>query len=54
MKYIIPILDTIIYALLAFGLIGYTSQAVSSGDICRTIFGCFGLWIWFNIGKKEK
>jgi hypothetical protein len=38
---------------LAFGAVLYTAHYVAEGDLCRTIFGCFALWTWFNFGKKE-
>jgi hypothetical protein len=56
MKYIEPIITIIGCILgiaLGIALICYTSRAVEAGDICKTIWGCFGLWIWFNLGKKE-
>lgn len=28
-------------------LIILTLNGVRSGDVCRTIFGCFVLWCWF-------
>ena len=54
MKYIISIINAIIYIALMCALLGYTMGAVNSADICRTIFGCLGLWIWYDINKKEK
>ena len=49
MKHIINLLGLA----LAFGAIFYTAYWVNAGDICRTIFGCFALWTWFNFVKKE-
>lgn len=49
MKHIINLLGLA----LAFGSIFYTAYWVNAGDVCRTIFGCFALWIWFNFDRKE-
>lgn len=49
MKYIINLLGLA----LAFGTIFYTAHYAAEGDLCRTIFGCFTLWTWFNFGKGE-
>lgn len=43
----------IIYIILGLALLGYTSHSVNAGDVCRTIYGCFGLWVWLNINTKE-
>ena len=24
-----------------------TYEYVRDGDVCRTIFGCFAIWLWF-------
>lgn len=53
MKQIIPIIAFLLYILLGFALIGYTNNAVGSGDICKTLFGCFGIWVWLNLDRKE-
>lgn len=49
MKHIINLLGLA----LAFGVVFYTAYWVNAGDLCRTIFGCFALWTWFNFDKKE-
>ena len=43
MKYICNIL----YLLIGFILIWTTHTYVQDGDVCRTIFGCFAMWVWF-------
>lgn len=53
MKHITSIISIIIYTVLVFALIAYTFRAVNSGNICETIYGCFGMWVWLNIGKRE-
>lgn len=50
MKQIIDLLNNY----LALGTICYTIYYVNAGDICRTIFGCTMLLMWFWIFRKEK
>ena len=38
---------------LAFVTIFYTAYYVDVGDICRTIFGCTILLMWFCIFRME-
>ena len=57
MKYISLILGIIVAIcglVLLLALINYTHNVVEAGDVCKTIYGCFGLWIWFNLCTKEK
>lgn len=57
MKYISLILDilgAICGLVLLLALINYTHSAVEAGNVCKTIYGCLGLWIWFNLCTKEK
>ena len=49
MKQIIDLLNYY----LAVGTIFYTVYHVNAGDICRTIFGCTMLLMWFWIFRKE-
>lgn len=51
---ILGIIGAICGIVLLLALINYTNNAVEAGNVCKTIYGCFGLWIWFNICKKEK
>lgn len=50
MKYIIELLN---YTLASYTIF-YTVYHVNAGDICRTIFGCTMLLMWFWIFRKEK
>ena len=43
MKYIAKIL----YVIIGLFLILYINKYVQAGDVCRTIYGCFTLWLWF-------
>ena len=43
----------IIDFIFAVGLPLYTIHYVEAGDICRTIFGCFAMWVYFNTFGKE-
>ncbi len=57
MKYIpliLGILGAICGIVLLLALINYTNNAVESGNICKTIYGCFGMWIWLYLSTKEK
>lgn len=57
MKYvslILGILGAICALVVVFTLINYTHNAVESGNVCKTIYGCFGLWLWFHLCTKEK
>lgn len=38
----------ILYVLLGLALITATNRFVQAGDVCKTIFGCFALYIWFK------
>ena len=50
MKHIIELFNYIIACL----TISYTVYHVGAGDICRTIFGCTMLLMWFWTLTKEK
>lgn len=50
MKHIINLLNLAF----AFATILYTVYYVDAGDICRTIFGCTMLLMWFWIFRKEE
>lgn len=57
MKYIsliLGIVGAVCALVLLLALINYTHTAVEAGNVCKTIYGCFGLWVWFNICTKEK
>lgn len=45
MKYVKSILYIVISLILVWG----TYSHVQAGDICRTIYGCFALWLWFQL-----
>lgn len=51
---IITIIRAVIYIAGWFTLIWYVDNAVDAGDVCKTIWGCFAMYIWFNVNKKEK
>jgi len=53
MKYVLPIIRAIIYLVGWFTLIWYVNNAVEAENVCKTIWGCFAMYIWFNFGKKE-
>lgn len=53
MKYILPIIRVIIYIAGWFTLIRYVDNAVDAENVCKTIWGCFTMYIWFNFCKKE-
>lgn len=38
----------IFYIALALFMIFYTNYHVKAEHICETIYGCFGLWVWFH------
>ena len=50
MKHIIKLFNYITACFTIF----YTVYHVSTGDICRTIFGCTMLLMWFWIFRREK
>lgn len=54
MKYILPIIRAIIYLVGWFTLIWCVNNAVEAENVCKTIWGCFTMYIWFNFGKREK
>lgn len=58
MKYIsliLGIIGAICALVLLFGLIAYTNNAIEAGNTCKTIYGCFGMWVWIQVFcKKEK
>lgn len=57
MKYIsiiFSIIGAICALVLLLALLNYTHTAVEVGNICKTIYGCFGMWLWFHLCTKEK
>jgi hypothetical protein len=44
MKHFFEILNIVIGLL----LVAFTWSYVKSDDVCRTIFGCFALYAWFQ------
>lgn len=42
------VLFKILYILLGLLILLYTDCYVNAGDICKTIYGCFALYIWFK------
>ena len=53
MKYILPIVRASIYIAGWFVLIWDVDNAVEVENVCKTIWGCFAMYIWFNFDKKE-
>ena len=57
MKYIsiiFSIIGVICALVLLLALLNYTHTAVEAGNVCKTIYGCFGMWLWFHLCTKEK
>ena len=54
MKYILLIIRFLIYIAGWFTLIWYTNNAVIDENVCKTIWGCFAMYIWFNFGKRRE
>lgn len=57
MKYvslIFSIIGAICGLVLLLALINYTHNAVEAGNVCKTIYGCFGMLVWLYICPKEK
>lgn len=50
MKHIIELFNYMLVSLTTV----YTIHHMNIGDICRTIFGCTMLLMWFWIFRKEK
>ena len=53
MKHIIPIIHFLIYIIGWFTLIWYTNNAVEAENVCKTIWGCFAMYILFKLNRKE-
>ena len=51
MKEIIFIIRALIYITGWFLLIRYANNAVIDENICKTIYSCFAMYVWFNFGK---
>lgn len=43
----------ILYVVMAFFMLSYVYYHVKADNICETIFGCFGLWLWYYSWNKE-